>query len=159
MNAPPVLYTSVTMGYSDSEDRLWLRLVDGANEVKFWLSRRIALPMLERSYELLTQAQDASEARRAHESAVKDFLERRGDRPPPPNRDVASGPAMGLVASIDITVSDQGARWVFSSPASGTAAFQADRTQAHQLLEVLWSKVREARWTDQAPWSNPAPKV
>jgi hypothetical protein len=157
MNAPPVLYTSVTMGYSDSEDRLWLRLVDGAHEAKFWLSRRIALPMLERSYELLTQAQDRGEARQSHQSAVKEFLERKGDRPPPPNREVASGPAMGLVASIDITVSEQGARWVFSSPVSGTAAFQADRTQAHQLLEVLWSKVREARWSEQAPWSSQDP--
>ncbi len=146
------IYTSLTVGYSDSEDRLWLRLVREGGEAKLWMTRRLAMAMLDQSYGLMIGKSDESEVDREHADAVSDFLRHQGDQAPPRMPDLRVDIQSGVVTSVNVTASDDGVSWTFLS-AQGQACFRGSRSEAHRLLEVFWRRMQAAGWRDLPPWT------
>lgn len=149
----PLLYLSITIGYSDSEDRLWIRLVRPQGEAKLWMTRRLALALVRNSYDLLVQDLQEAEAVSEHSKAVTEFLQKQGDPAPPRNPESVTDIAGGLVSSVDISVGKTNFQWTFVSP-QGKALFRSDRDIAHRLLEAFWARMRSSNWVDKAPWEQ-----
>lgn len=145
------LYSSLTVGYSDSEDRLWLRFVREGGEAKLWMTRRLALALLDQSYGLMSKSVPDTDCDREHLEAVREFLQAQGDpapaRMPSDQLDIRSG----VVASVDVSVSEAGMLWTFVS-AQARVGFRGSRTEAHRLLEIFWLRIRSAGWRDAPPW-------
>lgn len=146
------VYSSLTVGYSDSEDRLWLRLVRNGGEAKFWMTRRLAVALLDQSYGLMIGSGDAAELDREHCEAVEEFVRQQGDQAPPRDRESQIEVRSGLVTSINVSVAKGGVAWTFLS-AQGNAVFQGSRTEAHRLLEVVWRRIQAAGWRQSPPWN------
>lgn len=146
-------YSSITIGYSDSEDRLWIRLVRPQGEAKLWMTRRLALAVIEKSYELLVADIPEAKAVQQHQQAVAEFMKQKGDPAPPRNPESVMDFEGGLVSSVDITAGKTNFQWAFVSP-RGKALFRSDVDKAHRLLEAFWARMRSSGWVDQAPWER-----
>ncbi len=145
------LYSSLTVGYSDSEDRLWLRFVREGGEAKLWITRRLATALLDQSYALMSKGAGDKDCDHEHLDAVQEFIRSQGDpapaRMPAGQVDIQSA----LVTSVDISVSEGGVLWTFVS-AQGRVGFRGTRIEAHRLLEIFWLRMRSAGWRDAPPW-------
>lgn len=145
------LYSSLTVGYSDSEDRLWLRFVREGGEAKLWITRRLAMALLDQSYGLMNKSASDRDCDQEHLEAVQEFIRSQGDpapaRMPAGQVDIQSG----LVASVDVSVSEDNVLWTFVS-AQGRVGFRGSRTEAHRILEIFWLRMRSAGWRDAPPW-------
>jgi hypothetical protein len=145
-------YSSLTVGYSDSEDRLWLRMVRDGGEAKFWMTRRLAIALLDQSYDLMVGSASARALDREHRDAVEEFVRQQGDQAPPRDRDSPIEVRSGLITSVNVSVSESGVAWTFLS-VQGNAIFQGSRTEAHRLLEVFWRRIQAAGWRELPPWN------
>lgn len=147
------VYSSLTVGYSDSEDRLWLRLVRDGAEAKFWMTRRLAVALLDQSYGLMMGSGNAADLDREHRDAVEEFVRQQGDQAPPRDRESQIEVRSGLITSINVSAAKGGVAWTFLS-AQGNAIFQGSRTEAHRLLEVFWQRIQAAGWRQSPPWNT-----
>ncbi|NBP26502.1 MAG: hypothetical protein EBU74_02455 [Betaproteobacteria bacterium] len=145
-------YSSLTVGYSDSEDRLWLRLVRDGGEAKFWMTQRLAIALLDQSYGLMIGSGDAADLDREHHVAVEEFVRQQGDQAPPRDRESQIEVRSGLITSINVSAAKEGVAWTFVST-QGSAIFQGSRTEAHRLLEVFWRRIQAAGWRQSPPWN------
>ena len=148
-------YSSLTVGYSDSEDRLWLRLVRDGGEAKFWMTRRLAVALLDQSYGLMIGSANVADLDREHRDAVEEFVRQHGDQPPPRDRESQIEVRAGLITSINVSAAKGGVAWTFLST-QGSAIFQGSRAEAHRLLEVFWRRIQAAGWRQSPPWSIPS---
>jgi hypothetical protein len=145
---------SLTVGYSDSEDRVWVRWVSDQLEQRIWLTRRVIAdlvldmsrrlelslvtigPLLPISKaELLAFEQgEAGEALAATSVFQAD---------PTFKRSVIEG---GLCTIFEVTA--QSEQWVihFYAVSGPPLVFIGNRIQAHQLLKSLLNRQREASW-------------
>lgn len=158
----------VTFGYSDSEDRMWIRA--GHDGVLWWITRRLALRLIAQWGELLertlpadgaAQAQPEAEAgeagrrqraRREHSAALS--------APPPPDEpDVppTAGPS-ALLFSVELSVKGDDCRIVFLS-GDKRQGIVLPRKDAHRLLSALASRCRGNGWLSGSlpPWLAPSP--
>lgn len=146
------LYSSLTVGYSDSEDRLWLRFVRDGGEAKLWMTRRLAMALLDQSYGLMSKSIGDGDCDYEHFEAVQEFIRVQGDpapaRMPAGQVDIHSA----LVTSVDVSVTDGDVLWTFVA-AQGRVAFCGSRTEAHRILEVFWLRMHSAGWRDLPPWT------
>lgn len=149
------LYSSLTVGYSDSEDRLWLRFVRDGGEAKLWMTRRLAMALLDQSYGLMNKGPGDKDCDQEHFEAVQEFIRSQGDpapaRTPAGQIDIQSA----LVTSVDISVSDGDVLWTFIA-AQGRVGFRGSRIEAHRILEIFWLRMRSAGWRDRPPWTSVA---
>jgi hypothetical protein len=145
---------SLTVGYSDSEDRIWVRWVSEQLEQRVWLTRRIVANLvvdmstqLERSLvmigpllEISKQDRLAFEQGEAGEALATSAVQH---AEPTVSPSVTEG---GLCTIFEVVAESE--QWVIRLHAiSGPPlVFIGNRIQAHQLLKSLLNRQREAAW-------------
>jgi len=148
----------VALGYSDSDDRMWIRIGDG--RLLWWITRRLSLRMIsqwaalvERTVPLEVEAatsgadlpaEPAHRAAGEHQSALSTAAQARGgtdrEAPPPPG-------VSALLYSAEISVAGEVMRFTFRS-ASNRQTFETPRADAHRLLAAFVSRCRRNGWLD-----------
>jgi len=145
-------FTQITIGYSDSEDRLWVRLSGRRAGALFWLSRRMLRLFLRSTFDLLARGQSPADFSAKHLEIVAQLKPAgapKGSDDPVRNRATEQ---FGLLNSVDVSVN--GARLSLNlRGAGGSAGFACDRPRAHQLLQAFWNRQRHAGWDIEAPWA------
>lgn len=150
---------SLTVGYSDSEDRIWVRWVSDQLEQRVWLTRRVVANLVvDMSIELERSLVTAGpflpitkEERLAFEQdEAGNALAASAVLPVEPilKRSVTEG---GLCTIFEVIV--QSGQWVirFYAVSSSPMVFIGNRIQAHQLLKSLLNRQREAAWNLRVP--------
>ena len=145
-------YSLITFGYSDSEDRLWVRLTADDSNATFWLSRRLVSRFLPDVYGGLVGEQSREEAALEHEQAVVELRSQGGDSSPPAPK-VDGLLSLGLISTIRFS-HDSGTYSMIFEGNADEAGFRCDRKAVHRVLEALWSRQRAVGWGLSAPWSE-----
>ncbi len=163
----------ITFGYSDSEDRLWLRLViqDHA-DVQYWMTRRFLLRWISSMSECLfdtVQTGSFPAPFKPEDCVALEFIEARNNRepeapPPPPEEDGENGPTLnrGLLNTIKINAARGGTSVIFSAMDSASYRLDLDRIASYHLLNGLIVQVDIAQWNRpdeaaaHAPYHNGA---
>ena len=158
MSSSPLTVQTITMGYSDSEDRLWLRVVlTDQNEARFWLTRRLLIrlcgaiaDLLVKSYakenehelkelgEVLSQAKLAAEFEQA-----KDRLT---ETEAPPLSENPSPYPVGICHSVDITPGSP--RWTVVWKVASTPGYSLamDKVALLKLTAGLIEQAKRNGW-------------
>lgn len=113
MSAPKTIQ-SITTGYSDSEDRIWARMVLQDGETRLWLTRRLVMRFCESVLGLLIKAEKKGESTSIEElreaiakaniaAKIEQAKERLSDTPAPPPPDPDTKLSQGICHTIDIT--------------------------------------------------------
>lgn len=162
----------ISIGYSDSQDRMWLRA--GSEGPLWWLTRRLCIrliaqwaELLERTVPLAADPGDAASpggdaehrrrgALREHRGALdtpagapgqrEDEVEAKGE--------AASAPAPGfLVYSVELTANSRILRLSLLSGAE-KQAIEMPRADAHRLLAALVGRCKSNGWAEASmpPW-------
>lgn len=154
---------SLTVGYSDSEDRVWVRLVGENAEQRVWLTRRCVLALIQTLASALETSlaelgsilqmeaaqrlgMELDEAAAAMGSAAPE--------PAPKSKDYYVADS-GLCTVFDLDT--QSAQWVMRlhTVCGKPLVFDGSRLQMHQLLKSLLNRQREAGWQLYVPeWSS-----
>jgi hypothetical protein len=143
-------YSLITLGYSDSEDRLWVRLTEEDSNATFWLSRRLVSRFLPDVYGGLVGDQSREATRLEHENAVAELRAQGGDSSPPSPK-LEGLLSLGLIATIRFSQHEGSYSMVFEA-SGGSAGLRCDRKAVHRVLEALWSRQRAVGWGLAAPW-------
>lgn len=144
--------TQLTLGYSDSEDRLWLVFTDDGSQL--WLTRRMAHVLLLRLAERMTvscpgatnetslkpEIRVALEFEAAHET--EDDPQPAANRPPSAPAPVAS---THLITSITLKVSSQQVQ-LEALARSYQRSLLMTRAEAHRLLGALVRRCAASEW-------------
>jgi hypothetical protein len=124
----PTRIQSITTGYSDSEDRIWARMVLHEGEIRLWLTRRLVMRLCAGMLDLLIKAEKQEEsssievlretiAKASIAAKIEQAKGRLSDTPAPPPPDPDVKLSSGICHSIDIT---PGANdWVFIWKSAG----------------------------------------
>lgn len=148
------LKRSLTVGYSDSEDRVWFRLVCENAEQRVWLTRRCVLALIETLasaletslVELDSILQMESDQRLAMEQEeASDAMGGQAPSPAPRSKDyqISEG---GLCTVFELELLSE--RWVvrLHTVSGQPLVFDGNRLQMHQLLKSMLNRQREADW-------------
>ena len=153
------LARSLSMVYSEKEDRLLLTL--GAKDVRLRLlvTRRLAGGLINTLANLLAKtspgAQQVSQDVREsmvlfeHHDAVQAAARQKAAAGAKARADAAEQPkllAPVLLAAVDINQKGERFTLIFKGPQQALAAFQASRLELHQVLDLLRSKTVSAGW-------------
>lgn len=153
----------ISMGYSDSEDRMWIRTE--ASNVLWWMTRRLALrliaqwaQLLERSVEVEGAGDEAGEgqgegliAARRRQALRDEYAHAvaaaRGEQKVAPVERPAPGVALEncLLASVDLSANARGARLVLKAPGR-SETLTMSRSEAHRLLDALFGRCSRLGW-------------
>ena len=151
-SSPPTQwYSTFTVGYSDSEDRVWIRLSSAEGDVRMWITRRFMALILQKSYGLLSGGLPPDQAAAQHEQCVADL---RANGSGVPSREFDPGlqnKNLGLVATVHLNCQAGVMSWVFES-AADSVGFRCDIVSAHQVLEALFMRQQQSGWAIAAPW-------
>lgn len=159
---------SMTVGYSDSEDRLWVRLVGDHAEQRVWLTRRTTLALVQALAQQLEASLAELDSIVQIDPAQRLALEQ--DEAAGAMGASAPGPASksadylvtdcGLCTVFDLETHDE--RWLVRLQTIGVnpLEFYGNRLQVHQFLKSLLNRQREADWRLPAPqWLTGKVKV
>ncbi len=129
----PLQIQSITTGYSDSEDRIWARMVLTQGEMRLWLTRRLVMRLCEGVLDLLIKSEKKEEstsigelrdtiAKASVAAKIEQAKSRLNETPAPPPPDPETKLSSGICHSIDITpgASD----WVFVWKSAGLSPCQ-----------------------------------
>ncbi len=148
----------ISIGYSDSQDRMWLRA--GSEGSLWWITRRMCLRLIGRWAELLERTApvnaegkpDADAAaverqRRArHEHQVA--LASPSQGPQADEDNAAAPPDPGtLVYSVELSANDSRLRLTLLS-SGNRQAIAMPRADAHRMLAALVARCRHNGWVD-----------
>ena len=150
---------SVVFGYSDSDDRMWIRIGDGP--LLWWITRRLALRMIgqwaalvERTVPAEAGAGSPAAPLAETERTKRAALEHRGALAPQasPAGSVAAEPpppagTSALLYGVEIAVAGDKMRFALRS-ADKRQAFETPRNDAHRLLSAFVSRCRRNGWLD-----------
>jgi len=152
MNKPNEIFwfASLTAGYSDSEDRLWLRLTHSEREATVWMTRRLTQALIQQAYRLLDN-KESEEPSASHAEIVAPFIQKGGDASPKQRSAETPIVGQGLVSTINCSLTAKGMNWVFHVPSS-KAGLACSDTEAHCLLELLFQRQKAAGWAIPSPW-------
>lgn len=153
---------SLTVGYSDSEDRVWVRLVGENAEQRVWLTRRCVLALIQTLASALETSlveldsilqMESSQRLAMEQDEAAGAMDGQAPAPAPRSKDyqIAEG---GLCTVFDVQM--QAERWVvrLHTVSGQPLVFDGNRLQMHQLLKSLLNRQREADWRLCAPsWS------
>lgn len=146
-------YGTFTVGYSDSEDRVWIRLSSPEGDVRMWITRRFMTLILQKSYGLLAGQLLPEQAAAQHDQCVSD-LRANGSGVPSPEFDPGlQNKNMGLVATVHLNSQGGVMSWVFENSAD-SVGFRCDVASAHQVLEALHMRQLQSGWGIAAPWQS-----
>lgn len=150
--------TQMLIGYSDSEDRLWLLLSDDGHQ--FWLSRRFCANLLIQLEKALTESCPQSGTGRDLGAETRVALEHQAAHEAPdggahapaaPAREALPQQRISvLLTQILMTVDGKQARLELITPQFERTVI-LNRAEAHQLLSGLWQRAEGARWGLQMP--------
>jgi hypothetical protein len=163
--------TELTFGYSDSEDRLWLKSSDGAH---YWLTRRLLLNFLGPAADLLERTVPGGEVPNALPASLRVGLEHAealADTPegqPAMQRDKETrgsatehGAAIPALANtISVRVDAEGCR--LSLVAAGREGhLNLNRLDFHRLLGAMHLASAQAGWNlpGLPDWLGEAPAI
>ena len=146
---------TITFGYSDSEDRLWIRLVlEDQSDAKFWLTRRLTENLAQTMASLIEKNVEAQyphfSPEEIHQYLRKEFFEVTQSTwdptPPPPNAQPHQAPqVMQLCQTIHI---DLGAVWQlrFSGTRGHEYTLSIEAHLAPKLLLALLKQAQIGHW-------------
>jgi hypothetical protein len=143
-------FASLTAGYSDSEDRLWLRLTHPEREATVWMTRRLTQGLIQQAYKLLS-GREPSDDQPSHAEIVAPFVQKGGDASPRQRSAETPVVGQGLVSTINCSLTPKGMNWVFHVP-TAKAGLACSDTEAHCLLELLFQRQKSAGWAIPSPW-------
>jgi hypothetical protein len=144
--------THLTIGYSDSEDRLWLVFTDDTKQL--WLTRRMTGIFLSRMAHQMTlscpgatmdsslkaEVRVALEFQTAHEAEHDPILH------PPPPRDSSNSPASShLISAITLKVSSNTIHFEPIAPGFRRTII-LNRIEAHRLMGAFARRVAIVDW-------------
>jgi hypothetical protein len=152
----------LSIGYSDSEDRIWIRTE--ASNTLWWVTRRLALRLIEQWALLLERsladaeaggspedderAKAAARARalaRTHGRAVE---QARAAKVAPVERPPAGVELVNcLLASVDLSAKGGTVRLALKAPGR-TEPLAMSRDEAHRFLDALLARCRRSGWYD-----------
>lgn len=155
---PFAIVQTITMGYSDSEDRLWIRVVlNDKNEARFWLTRRLLIrvcgaiaDILAKTYakenehelrelgELLSHTKLAAEFEHAKSTLL--------DTEAPPLSETPSPYPVGICHSVDITPGKP--RWSVVWKVASTPGFllQLDGPALMKMVAGFMEQAKRNGW-------------
>lgn len=150
---------SMTVGYSDSEDRVWVRLVGEQAEQRVWLTRRSVTALLDALAKKLEASLAELDSILQMEASQRLAIEQdeaagamNGRAPgPAPKTDAYQVVDCGLCTVFDVQSSDE--RWVvhLHTVSGQPLVFNGNRLQMHQFLKSLLNRQREAGWQLNTP--------
>lgn len=160
---------TITFGYSDSEDRLWARLIlNPEQDVKFWITRRLLQRLIDRITHLLEQTTQASQPS-ASSSQVQQYLKTeffeatratRDPNPPPPvvhaDSTIKNIP-IEMCLEIKIQIHDSW-RFIFSGSQQKHIVLPLERSLVPKFLMILLNQQKFAQWQipHSAKWLIPS---
>ncbi len=161
--------TQLTFGYSDSEDRIWLRYSD--DEGLLWMTRRLANGFLRHLVELMTvscpgagenagPSLDAGKRLELEHETANEILDEQaaasGGPPTPPVMQAVA--ASHRLTSIKLSVDANRVSIEFVAP-NYQRPTQMSRAEAHALLKALAHRCQTAGWnlTTIPAWIGPPP--
>lgn len=155
---------TITFGYSDSEDRLWARLViNPTHEVKFWVTRRLLQNLIQSLAQLLEQ-QTLQSNTHLNPEQVQQYLKTEcfevsratwDPTPPPPTsltQDTPVMPSIEMCLEINIQI-DQTWHFRFSGAKQKHVCLSLDRSLVPKFLIALISQGKMADWAISSPTS------
>lgn len=151
---------SITFGYSDSEDRLWVRCVlQGGGESRFWLTRRLALALIKGITTKLAETlppvpvpmDKALRLAQEYQAGVEKPSE---PAPPAPGPTSKVAGEMSLCTRIDLTPGSQKWRIVWVAAGQEPLTLNMPREAVHRMLAGLITRAQHAGWAPElsAPW-------
>lgn len=145
-------FSSVTAGYSDSEDRMWLKLVSAEREVVVWATRRLLSALLDQAEQFL-RGESSEEAWLAkHANAVAPFLNRGGDKPPARSESIKDhAQTVGLAYEIQLTRKGERNLFIFKT-GQGSFGVPCSEPESHCLLELVYQRSLSAGWAPRVNW-------
>jgi len=169
-------YETITLGYSDSEDRMWIRLTRRDSEAMLWVTRRLVAGLLPAAFKVLVRNAPLDDSQQAagggdavptaNESMARSVSRHReivkaaaAQKPTPaPARPSADKPAiqLGMLSTIDIKTHRDGIALVFRG-SGDPVGFRCGRDQAHRLLQAFWDRQKGVGWGIPQPWEIAAP--
>ncbi|MFZ5484678.1 MAG: hypothetical protein ACOZB0_10655 [Pseudomonadota bacterium] len=159
--------TDITLGYSDSEDRVWLASSDGH---RFWLTRRLLSRLLDALAGLLTRTVPGGDLPNALPADQRIHLEHAESLARSPegqpalllNKAGLASPS-GVTPTpprlaTRITCQADGPRGALIVEAAGVATrFELNRIDFHRLLAAMATVANQAHWDlpDLPAWLDP----
>ena len=151
-----VWYPSITIGYSDSEDRLWVRLSAEGAEAMLWMTRRLVAGLLRSGFDMLGGGKASGELAHRHREVIAAASEQPRTEAPPRAANSTPVQQLGLLQSVDISVDPT--RMTLAFRGNGQpAGFACDHLQAHRLLQAFCDRQADAGWGLDAPWAADSP--
>lgn len=159
---------SMTLGYSDSEDRVWVRLVDEHDEQRVWLTRRSVFALIKALAKQLETSlgeldsilqMGAGERLAMEQDEAAGSMNANAPEPAPRSKNYQVADK-GLCSVFDLE--SRGMRWVvrLHTVRGQPLEFDGNRLQMHQLLKSLLNRQLEADWRLPAPlWLTGKEKV
>lgn len=164
----------ISLGYSDSEDRVWIRT--DSSDTLWWLTRRLALRLIARWAEVLQRSLQApaggstgeseeEAAARRSEALRREHVEvmavAQSGKVPPVSRPAPGAElANTLLASVEISGGPRGLRLVLHSPGR-SETLRMSRGEAHRLLHSLHARCSRSGWyaSDAPGWLAETPSA
>lgn len=152
---------TLTAGYSDSEDRLWLRFGGDEAAVQMWLTRALLAKVLTRVWGYLAETVEAPKVtspvgavRAEREVALEEKkpmtdAEAREKQPQAMSHKPVQA---GLISAVHLKRVGNGMRVTFTA-ASGQVAMSFDRPGLHQMLNLLAQRAETSKWGLGQPWT------
>lgn len=153
---------TITFGYSDSEDRLWARLViNPTHEVKFWVTRRLLQNLIQSVANLLEQQTQQVNTQlnldQVHQHLKKECFEASratwDPTPPPPispTQDTATIPSIEMCLEINIQI-DEAWHFRFSGAKQKHICLSLERLLVTKFLIALIYQGKMADWEISSP--------
>ena len=159
--------TSLSISYSETEDRIVVDASDGQNTTRLILTRRITRRLLSAFAQLLERSSLAMKRAPAdmrsevialeHLSAVAQARQPAAGVPAKAARPPTSSPV--VIAKVDVEVTQRTFRAVFHSTQEPIASLTLSRPKFHHLLATLDRFAASAEWNirDGAEWFGTSP--
>lgn len=145
---------NVTFGYSDSEDRLWIRLqLQGHTEARLWLTRRLCLAACQGIAQLIEKnTLPEASIDEKNQYLKKEFFEiskATWDPSPEPPKPSTDQPAPITRPSLCQSISiDAGNKWALRFKESTQISYELplDRSLMQKILLALLKQAHRAGW-------------
>jgi hypothetical protein len=146
-------YSTITVGYSDSEDRIWLRFTSTESEAFAWISRRLLGLTINKSYEALQGLIPKPVAKIEHQAVVSEFKKTKGHPAPAKPEKPIETKNIGLINSVILRKNSESFTWIFKH-GEQEIGITCNKSYAHQILEAMWIRQNDAGWGIVAPWGS-----
>lgn len=159
---------TMTAGYSDSEDRMWLRFGSEAQAIQVWMTRRLMLRALRQLWSWLsdscevpavtsqdtTARRSAALAEREVALETKQPMNTQQAREAEPQAMAHRPQQAGLIQQINLRRLANGRSLLTFTSGGGKVTMTFDRAALHRMLQMLGKTAVNAGWDVQLPWEG-----